>query len=240
VSTVVISPHLDDAVLGIGALLSAVPQAVVVTAFAGDPGPATRASAWDQSTSHLASHVLAIRRREDVAALQQLGADAVHLRFLEAPYRSRQRWHEQALEAELFTALRQQIGALVEAHEPAAMFVPLGLGHVDHVLTSCAAISAWLVCRPCALLAYAEQPYAMCDRGLARARFHDLRATPLPFERVAKRRHRAAKAKAISEYKSQIPLLRRAFDGWDGETIQEQVWRLRFDEALGRLPGPWS
>jgi LmbE family N-acetylglucosaminyl deacetylase len=76
---VVVSPHLDDAVLGCGRLLAAHPGATVITLYAGAPStypdPPTR---WDQVAGFgPGDDVLAARKDEDRAALAELGATPV-------------------------------------------------------------------------------------------------------------------------------------------------------------------
>jgi LmbE family N-acetylglucosaminyl deacetylase len=72
-----ISPHLDDAILGAGATLSAIAQLgskiTVLTVFAGEPIGI--------------SNDVQMRRQEDILACQELGVVSKHLDFLDAIYR---------------------------------------------------------------------------------------------------------------------------------------------------------
>src|SRR6202158_5575221 len=73
---VIVSPHLDDAVLGCALLMIANPGATVVTVFAGNP-PAypTPLRSWDvQGGFGPGDDVMAVRRAEDRAALALLDA----------------------------------------------------------------------------------------------------------------------------------------------------------------------
>ncbi len=84
---VVLSPHLDDAVLGCGRLLAEHPGATVITVYAGAPGaypePMTH---WDTISGFRAGDdVLAIRRGEDRGALVRARRDAGLARFRRAP-----------------------------------------------------------------------------------------------------------------------------------------------------------
>lgn len=86
-SVVIVSPHLDDAVLGCGRLMAAHPGATVVTVYAGGPpvypDPMTH---WDTLAGFVAGDdVLAARREEDAAALTVLGATPSWLDFVEHP-----------------------------------------------------------------------------------------------------------------------------------------------------------
>lgn len=133
---VVISPHLDDAVLGCGRLLAAHPGGTVVTVYAGAPAaypdPMTH---WDvQCGFGPGDDVLGIRREEDRAALGELGASPVWLDFVEHQYLERPDWvgadrTVDRLEAEL------------RALAPTAVFVPFGLANPDHAATHEAAIA---------------------------------------------------------------------------------------------------
>src|SRR5229473_1700535 len=86
---VIVSPHLDDAVLGCGNFMAAHPGAYVVTVFAGNPAvyPSNPMRKWDvQSGFAPGDDVMETRRHEDDAALEILGATPVHLEFVEHSY----------------------------------------------------------------------------------------------------------------------------------------------------------
>lgn len=229
-----VSPHPDDAVLGMGAALSAASQPIVVTVFAGDPGADTPASSWDQRLGPTAADAAAVRRREDVAALGVVGASAVQLGFLEASYRSRSRCHEIYEGIDIFNLLRHDLVRVLESSQPEILVVPLGLGHVDHRLAAAAAISAWITDRTCELWTYAEQPYAEHDPALTRRRLRDLRAAAVPMIAMDDPQHAAARREAVLTYRSQLSALQRVFVGWEpGERTTELLWRLEFNPALG-------
>jgi LmbE family N-acetylglucosaminyl deacetylase len=85
-SVVVLSPHLDDAVLSLGASLafSARHGATirVVTVFANDTATTRPPSAWEvQCGFTSAAEAARIRRIEDVAACERIGATPVWLTF---------------------------------------------------------------------------------------------------------------------------------------------------------------
>ena len=86
-SVVIVSPHLDDAVLGCGRLMAAHPGATVVTLYAGAPAaypdPMTH---WDTLAGFVpGDDVLAPRREEDAAALGRARRHAVLARLRRAP-----------------------------------------------------------------------------------------------------------------------------------------------------------
>ncbi len=91
---VVVSPHLDDAVLGCGRLLARHPGATVVTLFAGGPAEYSQApTRWDELAGFKAGDdVLEMRREEDQRALGELGAAPVWLDFVEHQYLERPDW----------------------------------------------------------------------------------------------------------------------------------------------------
>ena len=131
---VVVSPHLDDAVLGCGRLLAAHPGATVITLYAGAPAtypdPPTR---WDTIAGFgPGDDVLAARKEEDRAALAELGATPVWLDFVEHQYLDRPDWvgPEQTVDT---------LEAAIRAAEPTAVFVPFGLANPDHTATHDAA-----------------------------------------------------------------------------------------------------
>jgi LmbE family N-acetylglucosaminyl deacetylase len=131
---VVVSPHLDDAVLGCGGLLAAHPGAVVITVYAGAPAaypdPPT---AWDALAGFgPGDDVLARRREEDRAALGELGATPVWLDYVEHQYLPREEWVGADVTAD-------GLEAAVRASAPTAVFVPFGLANPDHTATHDAA-----------------------------------------------------------------------------------------------------
>ncbi len=86
---VVVSPHLDDAVLGCGQLLAAHPGGVVVTITARTPDAyPDPVGDWDALGGFgPGDDVMAARRAEDVAALAVLGATPVWLDHDQYVYR---------------------------------------------------------------------------------------------------------------------------------------------------------
>lgn len=84
--TVVVAPHLDDAVYSASALLAPPGPADVVTVFTGAPIPAVRTS-WDRACGFEDSDAaVRARRAEESAALEPLGVLVHHLGLLDAQY----------------------------------------------------------------------------------------------------------------------------------------------------------
>jgi LmbE family N-acetylglucosaminyl deacetylase len=149
--TVVMSPHLDDAVLSAFTLLDGAGDVLVVNVCDGIP-PAGRASDWVRlcgGTDDADS--LRRRREEDRAALALVGRRAIGLGFLDADERPPD-------------AVAPEIAARAVAAVPAAarLVAPVGMGsHPDHVATRDAALSLGLAGGGPRLELYADIPYAL-------------------------------------------------------------------------------
>jgi LmbE family N-acetylglucosaminyl deacetylase len=134
---VVVSPHLDDAVLGCSRLLGRHPGATVVTVFAGNPpqypNPMRK---WDvQSGFAPGDDVMAVRRDEDRAALAVLDAKPAWLDFVEYTYRP---GDVPVAPAEIAPRLADTLAAL----DPTLILVPFGLANPDHDVTHRACMRA--------------------------------------------------------------------------------------------------
>jgi LmbE family N-acetylglucosaminyl deacetylase len=128
---VVVSPHLDDAVLSCGALIGRLAGVVVLTVFAGCPASWEEHREWDHDWCGFAhgTDVVAARVREDDAALAVLGAVGVRLAFLDEQYREP---GVPLAEADLGAS----IATSIEEAGGESILMPLGLGHNDHRLAS--------------------------------------------------------------------------------------------------------
>jgi LmbE family N-acetylglucosaminyl deacetylase len=172
-----LSPHLDDAVLSCGGLIhrqvrtpseppaepgaqalsepSAEPGVLVLTVFAGDPPPGPR-SEFAELLGQLwgaPENPMAVRRAEDRAALERLGAAWLHWEYPDAVYRtapggefcypSREAIFGDVHPAErtaLVEELSARLVALCRERRPAVVYSLLTAGHhVDHQLLQWAA-----------------------------------------------------------------------------------------------------
>jgi len=127
---VVVSPHLDDAVLGCSYLLAEHPGAHVVTVFAGRPieYPMPMGD-WDALCGFVeGDEVHVARRAEDAAAMRVLDATPIWLDFVEHSYLDRPDWIGGA-------RIVDELEATVRALEPTAVVAPFGLGNPDHDAT---------------------------------------------------------------------------------------------------------
>ncbi len=214
--TVVISPHLDDAVFGCGQLLAAHPGSTVVTVFAGIPPTDTPASDWDRRCGFgSAAQAVAQRREEDRIALSLLEARAVWLDFLDSAY------GEAPQPGEVARSLQQVLLEL----SPDTVLLPLGLFHADHLLVHEAAARAVLALPGVRALAYEDALYRGM-RGLLQQRLMALAQTgtcltPL---RLKVEGSAALKQHAVQAYASQL----RGFGpgGYDDTEAPERCWCL--------------
>lgn len=157
---VVLSPHLDDAVLACFHVLASGDPVEVVNVFAGVPEPGTPTEVWGRICGYDDFHKLGEDRiREDGAALDSLGIAPTYLAFGDQEVRK-------ALGDPHPTVDR--LLAEIEAAAPRASLVlgPLGGAdrpNPDHVLVRDVAISLLYDGMPVAL--YADFPHVCKARG---------------------------------------------------------------------------
>lgn len=167
-----LSPHLDDAVLSCGGLITrqtALGERVtVLTIFAGD-APSGHLSLFAQELHdrwESPNSPIAVRRGEDLAACVLLGASPLHLDFPDAIYRTAQHRgalypNEEAIFATPHPEDEKFLDQLVirlrqECPTEATVYVPICYGaHVDHQLTRRAAEDL-----DQSLMYYNDLPYA--------------------------------------------------------------------------------
>jgi LmbE family N-acetylglucosaminyl deacetylase len=199
---VVVSPHLDDGVLSLGAAMSAWARSgarvELLTALACDPDSGAPTGGWDARGGFATEGESAqARREEDAAACAILGVLPAWLPFGSVDY------DRHGDEPEVAAAVRDAIG------EADFVLLPgFPLSHPDHEWLVRALVESALPARRLAF--YAEQPYAarvgspaalpswLAERsGLAPS----LAELPGPL------RARVAKWRAVRRYRSQLPLL---------------------------------
>ena len=127
---VIVSPHLDDAVLGCGRFLAGHPGVTVVTVFAGNPlAYPDPMRLWDvQSGFAPGDDVMEVRRKEDHAALGVLDAAPHHLDFVEHTYNPGDR---PVAPRVIAPVLRGVLASLA----PTLVLAPFGLANPDHDVT---------------------------------------------------------------------------------------------------------
>jgi LmbE family N-acetylglucosaminyl deacetylase len=145
----VLSPHLDDAVLSAWGVLIAPGEVLVANVCTALP-PAGTLAEWDRllGASDSAAQ-MQLRLDEDREALASLGHVPLNLPFLDAQYRHR------ALDAAgVLASLREQVTSV------SALYCPAGIGgHPDHVATRELGLRAAAEAGIPVFL-YAELPYA--------------------------------------------------------------------------------
>lgn len=231
--TVILSPHLDDAVLSCWHLLGGLGDVRVINVFAGSPPPDNTVGWWDRVTGATDSATrMKERWDEDREALAVANRTAINLDFLDAQYNP----DDQPMD-EIVAGLRDLI-------DPRSIvYAPASLGeHGDHRRVREAALV--LASSGQSVRLYADHPHAVhhgwpgwvegtesrpgravaehWDRRLgevglagARADVHHLDAT-----------ERDRKLRAASAYRTQIPALRSTFGEVEGFPAfpHEVVW----------------
>jgi LmbE family N-acetylglucosaminyl deacetylase len=253
-SHVYLSPHLDDAALSCGGLIHRQAQAgepvLVVSLCAGFPPPG-RLSPFAESLHArwriAAGEAVSTRRAEDQAALQTLGAAAVHLDVPDCIYRPNPETGEalyaseeslwgpvHASEASRVEAAAAAVGEVLQRLPLRRFYAPLALGHhVDHQLARQVAErlgGVWAY--------YEDYPYADREANLSPnskitgRETAGLVAVPAPISEA----DLAAKCRAVAAYASQIstfwgsasqiePSLRAYAEHTGNRQLAERLWR---------------
>jgi LmbE family N-acetylglucosaminyl deacetylase len=230
---VVVSPHLDDAVLSLGAYIAQASRSgrrvVVLTVFAGNPNSGLRAGGWDNRGGFATEgEASTTRRQEDLEACSLLGAESHWLPLSEADYRDGFDWERSE---ELVSDALAEVG-------PDEVVVPgFPLTNPDHLWLTTVILGSWS--GPTAL--YAEQPYRYwIRRDRPRPEAPPLgdegRRTAGEWVRLhATLSEMRRKRRAILAYRSQMKLLglgRRRNSKLNRMLLHE---RLRGGEAIARV-----
>lgn len=147
-----LSPHLDDAVIDCWSVLAAPGELNVVNVFAGVPAPG-RTTHWDLIVGAADSaELMRSRIEEDRAALALAGRTPVNLGFLEHQQREDRRPPPLSL---IDDAVTGAVPAASRLYAPAV----LGTPHPDHVRVRAYALACAAAGMPVEL--YADLPYAV-------------------------------------------------------------------------------
>lgn len=231
-STVVISPHFDDAVLSCGHFLEHNPGTTVVTVCSGLPGRGVPADPeWDALAGFTsADEAAAARRAEDLSALTVLGAEQRVLGYLDGSYKAAVGRPHADLDVvgSFEEELTRSISGVLDGVRPETCLVPLGILHDDHVTTRKAAIAA-LRHRPAIRVRfYLDLPYGLAFGPVAGELADQLAVEPAghPDRPRTTPGPPSPKVRALACYRSQLPLLEVAF----GDSL-----RASFDSGAERL-----
>lgn len=201
-TTLVISPHLDDAVFSVGGWIAGESDVIVATVFAGVP--AVLVEPIGEGFESGAQEVEA-RRGEDLDACSAVGAMAVHGPFLDGPYTG----HAESDENEI----ARWIVSLERVFEASTLARPAGVRHPQHIATARAAA---LSHQPgVSRYVYAELPYSVLWPEL-------VPEIPGELVELLHNEGRAAwKQAACERYASQYPSTDH-----DALRAPERLWRL--------------
>ena len=220
---VILSPHLDDAVLSCWHVLCGPGEVTVINVFAGVPPPGSGVSWWDRLTGATDSVERMVERHaEDRAALAIAGRAATSLEFLDAQYEPAGQ-----IDDTITAALRELIDPGTVVYAPAA----LG-DHPDHEQVRNAALAMATSGQQVRL--YADHPHsvragwpawvdgskpagsdrvaAQWDRRLSEAGL----TRPQPAVHRLDVAERERKLQAASAYRTQITSLAATFGEIDG------------------------
>jgi LmbE family N-acetylglucosaminyl deacetylase len=225
---VVVSPHLDDAVLGACYLLATYPRCTVISVFAGRPTTyPSEPTDWDATGGFRSGDdIVATRRQEDQAAMDLLQATPRWLDFVDHQYLPPA---ERPTTEAITPVLAQHIASLA----PSSVFLPMGLANPDHVVTH----DAGLLVRQAisdagdrtTWFCYEDSGYKHIP-GILAWRVSKLFRSglwPTPAS-VPVELDMQKKRSVIELYKSQVPPLRRDhdLDARLDANVPEQYWRL--------------
>ena len=216
-ATVIVSPHLDDAVLSCGRYLAATPETTVITVFAGSKKDPSTLTQWDQMCGFQPGQdVMAARRQEDRRALDLLGAISIPLEGLDREYRS-----GPPDMPKLVAWVTDKLAAL----RPAEVMVPLGLYHEDHKHASDVAIRATAAAGYKQCVVYGDW-YHATKPELIEPRVAEITEQFGPLADITRRQgSRWSKRQAISRYRSQLKGMGDNVHRW-GSRIEERYWSL--------------
>jgi LmbE family N-acetylglucosaminyl deacetylase len=193
VSTVVLSPHLDDAVFSCWHVLTSSQDVLVINVFSGIPAP-DPVPDWDRMTGASDSAArMAERLEEDRRALSLTGCRGEYLGYLDSQYRN------------------GPADLTLSVPSSAAVFAPAGIGgHSDHEAVRDAALGL-----AAEVTLYADLPYAT-EFGLPGSDplrdidFYWSRFVPKGFEpRTVEldQAQQASKIEAMRAYRTQFAIL---------------------------------
>jgi LmbE family N-acetylglucosaminyl deacetylase len=222
-TTLVLSPHYDDAVLSCGHWLASNPGAIVATVCGGLADPKLPAGSWAQLAGFTSANQETVARRsEDVQALEVLRCvQGPALDFLDAQNRRR---------GETLEDLELAIEELLVQVLPERCLIPLGVAHADHIATGSAARRVLRGHPGVEAIVYADLPqrvlnptafvasFARCLRREQLQLVEDVQWNPPESDQP--------KRVAFARYTSQVPLLDPQAIEQSMGTGAERFWRM--------------
>lgn len=211
---VVVSPHLDDAVLSTGQYLAGRGSDVtIVTLFAGVPAAGV-VTEYDRKCGFVDSRdAVTTRRTEDVEACALLNIAPVHLSYLDHQYGA-----AYAIEAGI--DMVDALVTLIDGLDPEYVLGPLGLLHPDHVMTRNVTMAA-AISTP--VILYEELPYRVTHPELVTEVIAGIRAADTTMGSVfIGTGSLARKLSALWCYRSQTPL--PEFANLHDVLVRERFW----------------
>ncbi|TAK33878.1 MAG: PIG-L family deacetylase [Chloroflexota bacterium] len=216
---VVISPHLDDGVFGCGQLLSACPESIVLTVFAGRPESYAELTSWDAAAGFQPGEdVVSARREEDRSAQAALGCHPIWLDFCDSQYGR----------SPTIRAISNALATVISEIGAEIVFLPLGLFHSDHKLTHVAALRISRDHQNLLWFAYEDAIYRRIP-NLTRKRLLSLQRQGIAVTPAGSSSDhgRQEKWQAIQEYRSQLRALAApGHPGYEDALEAERYWRL--------------
>lgn len=195
---VVVSPHLDDAVLSCGQFIAGRRDTTVVTVYAGGPDDLAQSTEFDRNSGFASAHVaMRTRRKEDDAALKVLRSSPLRLGFIDDQYDNPEHDDTQGTVDAIVDSIRLELSSLGCSE----LLGPLGLAHPDHLAVSEACLA---LARSCKVWLYEELPSRVLwpDQVCARLVELDERGFDTSLDFIGTGPYHE-KARAVASYKSQ-------------------------------------
>lgn len=231
----VVSPHLDDAALSVGATLAHRAlrggNSEVVTVFAkSNPVQISPVATQFHQECRLGSDAVAARKQEDAAAMSILGTTPHYLSFLDAIYRRdadgnwlcrhrRQMFqHPIKIEMSLVTEVGQALAGFADRVHPDLVMTCAGFGnHIDHAVTR-EATMRWAAREHIQMLLWEDLPYMFGKAIRAEEAGKPLTSAPPDLAW-------ARKWRAIRAYPSQISMMWPNESDWQGKLMTHALAR---------------
>jgi len=226
----IVSPHLDDAILSCGGLIhklcEALSTAYVVSIFTGLPDPKSLSEAAKEfhRSIQLGDNAIEVRCNEDLNASKFLKYHPIHLGLFESQYRQNEQGdHTYKSLDDIFKGqledekrcilqLTPIIKDLLCFHSFENIYVPMGVGnHIDHLIARHVFEEVAKEESLCDYLIYYEDMPYTCYEGHVVTERHFKKKMKAYLEPLSKTNFNA-KIKGVSLYESQVNMLWQSQD----------------------------